>query len=728
MKGKIALIPDAENPGQYILPISVTKAIKSGKDNLADIIGGIGCSVLYVATDGDDSNDGSFDYPLLTIAEAIKMADVQTSSNVAIVVREGAYSLDETITINSHKNITIIADGEVEVNSLHGVPFSMVDGLAVTDGGHEAEWLFVNGERRVLASTPRPNTFNVKGGGTTLAQIPWKTNQAYALDAEGNRTNYSGGQARDAKLYNKRLFVELGVNHEDAVMLATDNLYQRVRIHVYCQWTSKFCSIYAVDTENDLITLTNYNNNFDSPSIENAQRLMVENIIQPITTWNNKETFVNGSFYFDGSGVIRYKPLIGEVVQKIELATLDNFFNIYTPCKFVGIKFRGSKYDWLDENGVCPDRQGAYRIENLIRVYGDNVDFYGCEFTDIEGNCVGYYNGSKNGSVRNCYFHNIGASSVKIGEYHGSYAQELGVTPEWNTSTYPVSGTYVLTENITMENCVVAHYGEIFEQSCGIILFFSKNCHIRHNDVMFGYYTGITFGYCWDSEGTAPDGARHTTDAHYLRGGDISYNRVVYINGGLLKDFGCIYGLGRTHGLMVRGNKLGYAYSTNNLSSGIYSDQSVVDATYRDNEIFKCTYGIFCNWHNINNKFIHNAIFATKPLSTHRYNSGLTFEGNIFCSVETTLTEKPSSSVIDGNLWYATSGSINADSYDTNPSYGNPYFADAANGNLHITDTTNTDKIGWYENTYTAGVLNPQQKEIVRTYADEESRYKILYV
>ena len=90
---------------------SATITIKSGseKKNLTIVTNDNGPSTIYVSVNGSDSNPGSRDHPVATIAKAIEIA------NGNIIILEGSYDVSSSLVINDNLNIS--GEGNVLIKS-----------------------------------------------------------------------------------------------------------------------------------------------------------------------------------------------------------------------------------------------------------------------------------------------------------------------------------------------------------------------------------------------------------------------------------------------------------------------------------------------------------------------------------------------------------------------------------------------------------------------------------
>ena len=92
--------------GEDTITITSTNAVNTTE---ITVNGPVVIDVVYVSVDGDDSNMGSEDAPVATIAHAIEIAE-----NGKIVIMAGEYTIDSTLLIN--KDLDITGEGDVVIN------------------------------------------------------------------------------------------------------------------------------------------------------------------------------------------------------------------------------------------------------------------------------------------------------------------------------------------------------------------------------------------------------------------------------------------------------------------------------------------------------------------------------------------------------------------------------------------------------------------------------------
>jgi len=142
---------------------------------------------IYVATDGDDRNDGSFAKPLRTLPAALAEAGRRRSRErvpVLILLRGGVYELAETIvltaadaadadaalSISGYANEQAVLSGGTRLK-LAWKPWRGPILQAAVPPGTTTDQLFVNGERQTLARYPNFDPSAANLGGTAADAV-----------------------------------------------------------------------------------------------------------------------------------------------------------------------------------------------------------------------------------------------------------------------------------------------------------------------------------------------------------------------------------------------------------------------------------------------------------------------------------------------------------------------------------------------------------------------------
>lgn len=645
-------------------PITLSKGVLHGSITLDSILKGSTYDI-YVANSGDDSNDGTNDFPVKSIDKAIDLVNYSPLERVNIYLKSGKYSISSTLNISfPDKKICMIGEDGAEINGLQNLSFS----LNATTGLYEAACntqpmtIFANGSKILTASTLRTSVLNY---GATLAVCP-----TVSSVVEDGITYYY-----------------FALSSNDIAKLTANDKYKYMWMTVYKDWTAmKYRIIKIVD--NNIYFRVYPNSNGDTPIPSVGSFVTFENMEQTMDIWSNVNTFRYGSFYYDDSKIY-YKAKQNEVVSTLQVPFKGNLMTIHTPVTFFNVKFTGVGYEYFDATWGCSDTQGGYAIRSAIETDGKNVNFLNCEFSDIEQTCIGYLNGASYGTVDGCHFHNCGCSSVRIGELD-------------NTST-------TLPKYCVMKNCLVAYMGELHQMACGVVMGFADHCKIEHNEICLCPYSGITAGHIWS---TVANGA-----VSNMNNCSISYNYVRCLDGGWVNDVGMIYTLGDQHGLKIIGN-VGHHLKAA-WSEGLYCDNGSSGYTAKNNIIGYVTTGIQhaagLGGNDIQNNIFYNVTngitndYATKWKSWYDADTyqGTTVKGNIFYQTKASANPTYMSKWnMTDNIFYSPAGANTLTGWPSSNVQIYPYIVyDKYTGKIAFTDKTNVNSIGYVDSTSVAGIL-----------------------
>lgn len=685
MIGKIKYIRDGAN---IVLPKSVSSAVKCGDITLFSFIESLsGWDMYYIsASYNGNVQDGSKEHPYSNIEAAMNVIEDSESSVVCFVLYDGEYHLSSTIQINSEKEIIFIGCGDnVIVDSLCSVPTEAIgNGVFKTiNGGFSPNMIWVDGKVRQIASTCNLSVISSVGG------VPSSTlNNGGGFSSTLDDENYSWGI--------------ITCSSEDIAILKQykDSLWFKV----FFNWTAMRYKIGKFDDVNNTFSFKIYQNPSGQGSLTPSQfsKIIFENIPERLSLANKEKTFNGGNFWYDSDGYVYYKRYGIEDCSHIDIPLLSNLMTINTPSKFINIKFRGSRYDFFDayDGKACSDTQSAYSITPSIIINGENVVFKDCEFSYFDNTCIGMNNNSKNCIVESCYFHNLGCSSIRVGETNTS-SREI-----------PAEGSTVPT-NCLVENCVITHIGELHPQSAGLIMTFAKGCKFLHNDISLCYYTGITSGHVWGDSATAFEGCV------------IGFNKVHHINGDKMSDLGGIYNLGSTKGLRVVGNVVSWIKGT--ASQGLYLDEGTKDSVWSNNIVYNCTRGVqfhACRRNNFKNNILVKIECGIGGFVMYVQNTN-SINNNIMCYSNGRLFRDASIySNYENNCFFATDGKEQNITIASEYITDEPNFVDYENDDYRLIDDSVSSQIDFINIVNNAGVNVARMKSIVSSYESDFAAFE----
>ncbi len=516
-------------------------------------------SELYVSPSGSDTNDGSFESPLLTIKgakEKLKALNNAGSKAYTVLFREGTYFIPEVLEFTSEdmSDVTYCAYQNEHVTFTGSSPIAgfaeeTVNGVTAFTkqlDTSKKDWYFnslFNGETTL--KTPRfPET-----GYFTVASL--NTDDS-CFTEENTPWNLTTGQ----RSFNASL-EEVG----KAFYNQTDVI---VRILHY--WKDEMMYVTGFDEATGRVSLSRP----ASMNIRTIDRYYFENVFEALNS--------PGEWYLDRqTGKLYYIPFSGESADTLTLHCSHNEALILidgaSGISFKGITLRDTAWsipevtertwgNWRFDNNIdalqaATDVQGVFSVKNA-----DNINITNCDFLNIGNAAVKIRQNVTDSSVDSCYFESIGATAIFVGGDN--------VAP----------GKAGSTNNITLRNNEIYKYGRIFFNAIGIHITFCDTAEIANNEIHDGYYTGISCGWIWGY------------GYHATRNISIKNNLIYDIGQGWLSDMGGIYMLGIQNGTVISGNVIHNVAADPGEGGyggwGIYLDEGSSDMLIEKNLVYCC--------------------------------------------------------------------------------------------------------------------------------------------
>lgn len=491
------------------------------------------------------NNGESFDKQLYGIIAEIN--SIPGTENITIRMDEGYYAIAKTIEINEckhrlqligSKSKPTIISGSIEVKGWEIMPNGIWRGHVpiVEDINYLPDQLFVNGVRAVKSRTPNTGFFVIEDCVSRIDSL-----YEVVLSKEDIDDIYWSDDEIP--------ILTICHNWNSSKRLLNK---KSISTNAFCFWGKEFPSCNKLKKGNRLI-------------IENTKRGMD----------------VPGEWCVDKEGVIYYLPKNGEKIEETEfrIPIVEKLLSIQSieGLSIKNIVFEHTSFQ-IPAEGVSYEQaasamSAAIEIDNANRLLIDN-----CEIHDVANYGIWLRNHCSNSSVSKTYFHDLGAGALKIG-------------------TIAKVDSKSLTNNIIVENNVVQYYGQLFEEAAAIILFNASGCTIKHNDVHYGNYTGISLGWKWGF------------GESLSKNNEVSYNRVSHVGSGLLNDLGGIYTLGRSEGTHIHHNVISNVLSGANNGWGIYADEGTTGVVVEKNLVYNTTSGGFYQHYGSDN-IVSNNIFA----------------------------------------------------------------------------------------------------------------------
>lgn len=550
--------------------------------------------MLYVDADkGNDSNDGSKNKPLLTLAAARdKVREmIQSMSSDIVVNLSGVFVLDETLEltdadggVNGYKVVYRSADPLNKATISGG---STVTGWTLADaekniyvaevGDIESRDFFVNGKRAQRARTATtyiPYTMHTERTNVNGDPLPSELIVG-GHDVEGG---FASTDVKWAELKNQ--------SDIEVVQMTSFNLIRYPLSSITVQNGEAFFKVEK--KAYDLINQT-YSVAIGSPDIapriyclENAYEFMDEPGEWYLDTTADKLYYMAPS----GTDMATAETVLGRLERLVtaDCTRLKRISNV----QFDSLFFRYTT--WLQassDEGLIGIQAGSYRAGTMTQGsqwsqslwhrqsaavmfnYANAVHMVNCSFMNLGNTGVDYRSGTQNCNVAGNYFNDLAGSGILLGGL-----EDKDKNPSERTYKSTISCDNKITDNLIYD------IGVTYASECGIVRGYTYRTEISHNTIFNTPYTAISVGWGWGGN----ELEQATIDKMNRMGGFYTGN-VVACNRidncmTLLQDGGAIYSLGRQDNHMILGN-----YITNSHEMGIYMDNGSAGALIKDNVI-----------------------------------------------------------------------------------------------------------------------------------------------
>jgi hypothetical protein len=473
---------------------------------------------IWVATNGNDANEGTKASPLATVHMALRKArelrrlkDASVKGGIHIIIKDGTYYFDEPLFVRPEDSGTADSPTTIEADANAKPIFS--GGIAIKNW--KKTTAPINGLKPgIVWVADAPEI-----GGETI-----NYRQLWVNDVKAVRAKSTAGNKMDRILSWDATTQTCWIPFKDKSV----KFQPGMEMYIVQWWAIANLRIKNIEVKKDSARLS-----FEKP----------ESRIQSEHPWpapwisknngnsafflNNGMSMLNeaGEWYLDRKNrKIYYIPRAGEnmAFAKVIAPVLENLVEVkgtidspVHDVKFKGISFQYSNWLRLSLQGHVPLQAGMYlldayklktpgtpnqaSLENqgwvgrpraAVEVnYANNTVFEWCSFEHLSSTGLDLHRGTNHNKVQGNLFKDIGGNGINLGVFsEESFEAHLPYTVK--------DDRVVCSDELVADNMITDVANE--DWGClGIAAGFIKNLTIEHNEISDVAYSGISMGWGW---------------------------------------------------------------------------------------------------------------------------------------------------------------------------------------------------------------------------------------
>ncbi|MFX0097969.1 MAG: right-handed parallel beta-helix repeat-containing protein [Candidatus Hodarchaeota archaeon] len=498
---------------------------------------------FFVALDGLDSNEGTFESPFCSInraKDAVRESMQTSTDDHTVFIKAGMYLLSKPLIFN-------YLDGGRENSKITYRAYK--DDKVTLSGGIKVDNWTTHEKNIWKATCPVEDTRQFYANAKRMSRARGEADFKEEIIDWGHLTS-------NTEMQNWRNIQDIEVVYKDWWTLP--------RLHIEKIEGNKI----FMQEPSFMLARTKAGRQIGVPTwIENAYELLTE----PEEWYLDK---VERMLYFippEGMNPNEMECIVPGVSSLLQVRSSSD--NPIKNLEFHGIEFAHATWLGPNQYGVgMPEVQANVFLilegeekrrvmtpGNVYVEHADNLSFIRCKFTHLGGAGLDLRHGVKNSRVEGCSFYDISGSGIQVGEiYHPDYKRER-------------PGAVV---DIEIKNNLITKCAQEFKGGCGIFTGYVQDVKIEYNTVCNLPYTGISLGWGWSCDPTV------------CKQNSVSFNHIHSIIQELI-DGGGIYTLSLQPGTIVEGNHI-----HDSGWNGLYPDERTARTIWKDNVVYRCEYSI----------------------------------------------------------------------------------------------------------------------------------------
>jgi len=454
------------------------------------------CRDYWISPTGNDSNNGDFNNPFLTLERARNA--VRSNSNkgactIYVNLKQGTYRLNSPFILNGQDSGK--DSGSIVYRSAPGEKVEILGSEQVTDWTlHDAGSNIWKAQTHVN-TTLMPRQLYVNGTRAVRARTP-----DYPFLYVPTTTGYSFNDP-------------LGLYPEAPPTWKNPTAVEAVTV---TQWKMMRCPIAEVITQEIIPMIDiNYEVHMVQPCWNNVNVFPSPWNFHLLSWWENAYEFLTepGEWYLDPTTkILYYIPREDEELNNIavELPVLETLIqgqgtlkNPVSYIEFTGLNFMYAT--WLEpssSDGYALDQSGFHLIGpnhkpntighdpnsvrtpgNLSFTYAQNISFIDNTFSHMGAVGLDFGTGSQGNNIENNQFNDISSAAIQLG----------GIAPEDHHPKHPEQLT---TDNRIINN-KIQYTGQEYYDAPGIYIGFTTRSLLKYNDIQHTSWSGIAIGWGW---------------------------------------------------------------------------------------------------------------------------------------------------------------------------------------------------------------------------------------